>query len=128
VLRSDSSPTVHCFNKLASKDPAMSKIADLWEDVQFHFGFEGLLVHCKGITNEMADRASQLPESELQTRLADNEQGSSSSNRRTGSRLVSDRQGGEKGCIIRAEQKRRQRQCIVARSNQRWWSCCYKAT
>ena len=66
VLRSDSSPTVYCFNKLASKDPAMSKIADLWEDVQFHFGFEGLLVHCKGITNEMADRASRLPESELQ--------------------------------------------------------------
>jgi len=66
VLRSDSSPTVYCFNKLASRDPTMSRIADLWEDVQFHFGFEGLLVHCKGSTNELADRASRLPEQELQ--------------------------------------------------------------
>jgi hypothetical protein len=44
----------------------MSKIADLWEDVQFYFGFEGLLVHCKGSTNELADRASRLPEKDLQ--------------------------------------------------------------
>lgn len=67
VLRSDSSPTVFCFNKLASKDPTMARIADLWEDVQFHYGFEGLLVHCKGRTNELADRASRLEEQKLQS-------------------------------------------------------------
>jgi hypothetical protein len=44
----------------------MARIADSWEDVQFHFGFEGLLVHCKGSTNELADRASRLEEQKLQ--------------------------------------------------------------
>jgi hypothetical protein len=56
VLRSDSSPTVFCFNKLASKDPTVARIADLWEDTQFFHGFEGLL-----------DRASRLEEGKLQS-------------------------------------------------------------
>lgn len=66
VMRSDSSPTCFSFNKLASRDPAMSRVAELWEDVQYYFHFEGLMVHCKGATNEIADRASRLDESALQ--------------------------------------------------------------
>ena len=65
-MRSDSSPTCFSFNKLASKDPAMARVAELWEDVQYHYHFEGLMVHCSGVTNEIADRASRLDESDLQ--------------------------------------------------------------
>jgi hypothetical protein len=71
VLRSDRSPAVYCFDELASRDPTMSRIADPWEDVQFHFGFEGLLAHCKGSTNEMADQAIRLPEQELQAGMTE---------------------------------------------------------
>jgi hypothetical protein len=66
VIRSDSSPTCFCFNKLASKDPAMARVADLWEDAQHHFGFEGLVLHCKGATNELAGRASRKDDSDVQ--------------------------------------------------------------
>jgi hypothetical protein len=71
VLRSDSSPTVFCFNKLASKDPTMARIADLREDMQFFYGFEGLLVHCKGQQNNLADQASRLEEGKLQAGMED---------------------------------------------------------
>jgi hypothetical protein len=60
VVRSDSSPTCFSFNKLASRDPTMVRITELWEDIQFYFHFEGLLVHCKGVSNELADRANRL--------------------------------------------------------------------
>ena len=66
VMRSDSSPTCFSFNKLASRDPAMSRVAELWEDAQYYFHFEGLMAHCKGVTNEIADRASRLEESAMQ--------------------------------------------------------------
>ena len=42
-------------------------MAELWEDLQYHFHFEGLVVHCSGVTNEIADRASRLDEDALQT-------------------------------------------------------------
>ena len=66
VMRSDSSPTCFSFNKLASRDPTMVRITELWEDIQHHFHFEGLLVHCQGISNELADRASRLDDDVLQ--------------------------------------------------------------
>jgi hypothetical protein len=66
VLRSDSSPTCFSFNKLASRDPTMVRVTELWEDIQFYYHFEGLLVHCKGESNELADRASRLDEASLQ--------------------------------------------------------------
>jgi hypothetical protein len=66
VMRSDSSPTCFSFNKLASRDPTMVRVTELWEDIQFYYHFEGLLVHCKGENNELADRASRLDETELQ--------------------------------------------------------------
>ena len=65
-MRSDSSPTCFSFNKLASRDPAMSRVTELWEDAQYYFHFEGLMVHCKGVTNEIADRASRLEENTMQ--------------------------------------------------------------
>jgi hypothetical protein len=34
VLRSDSSPACFCFNELASKDPAMARVADLSKHLQ----------------------------------------------------------------------------------------------
>ena len=44
----------------------MARVADLWEDAQHHFGFEGLLLHCKGVTNELADRASRKDDADVQ--------------------------------------------------------------
>ena len=61
VLRSDSSPTCFCFNKLASKDPAMARVADLWEAAQHFFCFEGLVLHCSGVSNELAAGRSCKP-------------------------------------------------------------------
>ena len=61
VLRSDSSPTCFCFNKLASKDPAMARVADLWEAAQHFFCFEGLALHCSGVSNELAAGRSCKP-------------------------------------------------------------------
>ena len=69
VLRSDSSPTCFCFNKLASKDPAMARVADLWEAAQHFFSFEGLVLHCSGVTNELADRASRKNDDEVQASM-----------------------------------------------------------
>jgi hypothetical protein len=66
VMRSDSSPTCFSFNKLASRDPTMVRVTELWEDIQFYYHFEGLLVHCKGEINELADRASRLDEALMQ--------------------------------------------------------------
>jgi hypothetical protein len=66
IMRSDSSPTCYCFNKQSSKDPAMARVVDLWEDIQHFFGFEALMIHCKGEWNEIADRASRWDDSVVQ--------------------------------------------------------------
>jgi hypothetical protein len=66
VMRSDSSPACYCFNKQSSKDPAMARVVDLWENIQHYFGFEGLMIHCKGEWNEIADRASRWDEDVVQ--------------------------------------------------------------
>jgi hypothetical protein len=44
----------------------MARVADLWEAAQHFFGFEGLVLHCSGVTNELADRASRKNEDEVQ--------------------------------------------------------------
>ena len=38
----------------------MALICDLWEDIQFYFGFEGLVVFCLGESNRWADAASRV--------------------------------------------------------------------
>ena len=64
VLRSDSKTTCAALNKLSGKSVAMSRVCDLWEDIQFMFGFEGLVVFLEGKKNRWADIASRvnLPE------------------------------------------------------------------
>jgi hypothetical protein len=47
----------------------MARVADLWETVQHHFCFEGLVLHCKGVTNELADRASRKDEDVVQSSM-----------------------------------------------------------
>ena len=59
VMRSDSSPTCFAFNKLGTKDPAMMRVVELWEEAQFFFGFEGLMVHVAGVDNDLSDLASR---------------------------------------------------------------------
>ena len=37
----------------------MNMVINAWEDVQFEYGFEGLIVHCPGVDNVLADLASR---------------------------------------------------------------------
>ena len=47
------------LNRLSAKTADMGVICDLWEDIQFYFGFEGLVVWCRGKSNRWADVASR---------------------------------------------------------------------
>ena len=62
IFRSDSSPTCFCLNKLWSGIEDMKLVVNLWEDLQFTYHFEGLLVFCSGKTNTLADIASRVDE------------------------------------------------------------------
>jgi hypothetical protein len=60
VIRSDSKHACSSLNRLWAKKEDMAVICDLWEDIQFYFGFEGLVVYCDGPSNRWADAASRL--------------------------------------------------------------------
>jgi hypothetical protein len=59
IIRTDSAASCFCLNKLWSKSEGMAVICDIWEDLQHHFGFEGLVVHCKASQNKLADVCSR---------------------------------------------------------------------
>jgi hypothetical protein len=60
IFRTDSKTTCAALNKLSGKSEAMTAVCDLWEDIQFHFGFEGLVVFVEGAKNKWADMASRI--------------------------------------------------------------------
>ena len=66
IFRTDSSPSCFCLNKLWSKLPEMEIIVNLWEDLQFHFNFEALVLFCPGKENHMADMASRSSTCDVQ--------------------------------------------------------------
>merc|ERR1711966_295344 len=70
IFRSDSSPTCYCLNKLWSGIEDMEVVVNLWEDLQFTYHFEGLLVFCSGKTNTLADIASRVNKSKVRQTLA----------------------------------------------------------
>jgi hypothetical protein len=59
VFRTDSAATCFCLNRLWSASPAMDIMCKLWEDVQFAFGFEGMVTHCSHRENRLADVLSR---------------------------------------------------------------------
>ena len=69
IFRSDSSPTCYCLNKLWSGIENMEVVVNLWEDLQFTYHFEGLLVFCSGKTNTLADIASRAHKTKVRQML-----------------------------------------------------------
>ena len=65
IVRTDSKHGCACLNKLWSKTESMAVLCDLWEDMQFLFGFEALIVFCPGESNKWADAASRISGDEL---------------------------------------------------------------
>jgi len=48
----------------------MEVMVNLWEDLQFTYHFEGLLVFCSGKTNTLADIASRVNKNKVRQTLA----------------------------------------------------------
>ena len=48
----------------------MEIVVNLWEDLQFTYHFEGLLVFCSGKTNTLADIASRVSKNKMRQTLA----------------------------------------------------------
>ena len=48
----------------------MEVVVNLWEDLQFTYHFEGLLVFCSGKTNTLADIASRVNKNKVRQTLA----------------------------------------------------------
>jgi len=71
IFRSDSSPTCFCLNKLWSGIEDMELVVDIWEDLQFTYHFEGLLVFCAGKKNTLADIASRVDRTEVEQTMSD---------------------------------------------------------
>ena len=69
VIRTDSAASCFCLNKLWSDSPRMALICDLWEDLQHQFSFEGLVVHCAGEENRLADICSRRKDSEMESAM-----------------------------------------------------------
>jgi hypothetical protein len=59
VLRSDSTDACFALNTLKTQNPIMEFIVDLWEDIQFRYGFNGVVTHCPQGHNRIADIASR---------------------------------------------------------------------
>ena len=65
IVRTDSKHGCASLNKLWSKTEPMALLCDLWEDIQFHFGFEALIVFCEGSRNKWADAVSKKAEQDV---------------------------------------------------------------
>ena len=49
----------------------MELVVDIWEDLQFTYHFEGLLVFCAGKKNTLADIASRVDRTEVEQTMSD---------------------------------------------------------
>ena len=49
----------------------MELVVDMWEDLQFTYHFEGLLVFCAGKTNTLADIASRIDRARVEQAMTD---------------------------------------------------------
>ena len=69
VFRSASKHACAALNRLWAKSDPMSNVCDAWEDVQFLFGFEALVVFCEGKRNVWADIASRSRAADVEDEL-----------------------------------------------------------
>ena len=60
IFRTDSSAACFCLNTLKAKDKTLTRICHIWEDLQYNFGFEGLVLHCAAARNRLADVCSRM--------------------------------------------------------------------
>ena len=71
VIRSDSMATCFALNKLWADHPGMEMMCQLWEDLQFFYGFEGLVLHCPGKENRLSDIGSRMRVDRMEQKLAE---------------------------------------------------------
>jgi hypothetical protein len=71
VIRSDSMATCMSLNKLWADHPGMELMCELWEDLQFYFGFEGLVLHCPGKENRLSDIGSRMRADRMEAKLCE---------------------------------------------------------
>jgi hypothetical protein len=69
VIRSDSMASCLSLNKLWADHRGMEMMCELWEDLQFHYGFEGLVLHCPGKENRLSDIGSRMRENRMESKL-----------------------------------------------------------
>ena len=69
VIRSDSMATCMALNKLRAKHKGMEIMCELWEDLQFHFAFEGLVLHVPGKDNRLSDIGSRIKANRMEGKL-----------------------------------------------------------
>jgi hypothetical protein len=69
IFRTDSAAACFCLNKLWSKSEAMAVIVDVWEDLQYAYAFEAIVVHCSGKENRLADICSRRKSENMQSAL-----------------------------------------------------------
>jgi hypothetical protein len=61
VLRCDNTTACFALNTLKAQGNPLNFVIDLWEDIQFRFGFAGLVTHVSSTDNRVADVASRDP-------------------------------------------------------------------
>ena len=69
VIRSDSMASCLSLNKLWADHRGMEMMCELWEDLQFHFCFEGLVLHVPGVENRLSDIGSRIRENRMEEKL-----------------------------------------------------------
>ena len=69
VIRSDSMATCCSLNKQRATHRGMEIMCELWEDLQFHFAFEGLILHVAGKENRLSDIGSRMRVNMMETKL-----------------------------------------------------------
>jgi hypothetical protein len=69
VVRSDSMATCMSLNKLWADHTGMIIMCELWEDLQFHYCFEGLVLHCPGKDNRLSDIGSRMRVDKMEAKL-----------------------------------------------------------
>ena len=47
----------------------MEMMCELWEDLQYHYAFEGLVLHCPGKENRLPDIGSRMMEKRMEAKL-----------------------------------------------------------
>jgi hypothetical protein len=69
VIRSDSMASCMSLNKLWAEHAGMAIMCRLWEDLQFYYAFEGLVLHCPGKENRLSDIGSRIRADRMEMKL-----------------------------------------------------------